>query len=263
MPNLFDLIANDEGLQKLVQGLQEGLAGAARGLTTDAVGAPVDIINSALGAVGVPVSKQPVGGSEWMRSMLDQPTEDSPQALAGNLLSTLFNPGLATKVPLLAMTAGKPLLNLYHGGRLKDKWDPVTMGTGEGRGFAQGPGLYAGDTEQLARVYLKYGGDSPQLTKLLVDDSRIFNPAKKMSDEHRQAYQKAEAQLDLMGLKASNYGVRNALNMGRYYDPQKIRQLFVDSGIGGFRQHLNSDFGDEFVIFDPSIIKEYHKLPKK
>lgn len=85
----------------------ELLSGALRGLTTDAVGTPVDLINMALKAFGAPVAEAPVGGSKWMRKLLDQPQEDSGAATAGNLASAFASPGkaavdMAQMLPALA-----------------------------------------------------------------------------------------------------------------------------------------------------------------
>lgn len=87
--------------------LIEVLSGALRGLTTDTVGAPVDLINMALKAFGAPTAEAPVGGSKWMRKLLDQPQEDSGAATAGNLASALASPGkaavdMAQMLPMLA-----------------------------------------------------------------------------------------------------------------------------------------------------------------
>ena len=104
MADLLDLIAAknpeeasallDEGvLQDSLKGL---VSGAGRGLTTDLVGAPVDIINTLLGAIGLPVSDKPVGGSKQIRELTNQPKEDSPTESVGNLLSSFINPSTAT-----------------------------------------------------------------------------------------------------------------------------------------------------------------------
>jgi hypothetical protein len=145
-------------------------------------------------------------------------------------------------------------LKLYHGGRAFTKWDPATIGTGEGFLMPQGPGLYAGN-EQLASRYKKYGGSDPALLELLVDDSRIIEPRKKMSLEHKEAYNRAVEALDVLGLKASNSGIPNVFLSGRPYSNEKIRQVLVNSGIDGLKQSLNEVFGHEYVIFNPDIIK--------
>lgn len=145
---------------------------------------------------------------------------------------------------------------LFHGGRGFSRWDPRTLGTGEGGVQAQGPGLYAGDTTDLAKAYLKYGGENPVLSELTVDSSRIFNPALKLEDQHREAYERASKFLDSLGYRASRNGIRNALLYQSTYPKELVREGLVDSGIDGFFQRLNGDFGNEFVIFNPDAIKD-------
>lgn len=128
MASLLDLIKNDEGIQKLLSNIKGLGKGAARGLTTDTVGAPVDLVSGALSSLGVPVGDRPVGGSSWLRSILDQPTEDSPSELAGNLLSSVISPGkaaadVATLAPLLLgaiRPGGRPDLALVHDMAIKN-----------------------------------------------------------------------------------------------------------------------------------------------
>lgn len=152
------------------------------------------------------------------------------------------------------------LLKLYHGGRKFSTWDPRMIGTGEGRFLAQGPGLYGGDTPVLGKVYTRYGGTSPTLSELVVDPQRIIDPAEKMTPEQRAIINEAESRLDRLGLKASNYGIRAAFLNGRPYDPEKVRSALVDSGLTGLRQYLNPDYGSEYVIYDPGIIKSIRHM---
>lgn len=107
MPNLWDLISKDEQIQSGLEALKGAGRGAARGLTTDAVGAIPDAVASAMNAVGIPVGDNPTGGSKWMRQLLNQPTEDTPAELVGNLLSSFTSPGkagmdIAGLAPMLA-----------------------------------------------------------------------------------------------------------------------------------------------------------------
>lgn len=155
------------------------------------------------------------------------------------------------------------LLKLFHGGRKFEKWDPKTVGSGEGmRYLAQGPGLYAGDNPDLARVYLKYGGKDPALSELMVDPTSILQPQKKMSEEHKEIYQQALKGLDSLGLRASSSGIPNAFLVGRSYNPQEVRQALVESGLTGLKQDLYNHFGSEYAIFDPSIIKSITQAKK-
>lgn len=161
------------------------------------------------------------------------------------------------------MGALELLKKLYHGGRKFSQWDPKTIGTGEGRFLAQGPGLYAGDNTDLAKVYLKYGGDSPTLSELIVDSSRIIQPQKKMTDEQREIYYRAAGALDKLGLNATKSGIPNVFLNGRSYNPQEVRQALVESGLGGLKQDLYNQFGSEYAIFDPEIIKSIRAIEKK
>jgi hypothetical protein len=157
------------------------------------------------------------------------------------------------------------LLKLYHGGRKFEQWNPKMIGMGEGAGrrnplMAQGPGLYAGDTTGLAKIYLKYGGDDPALTELSVDPTNIINYHKKMSPEHLEKVKEAESRLDALGLRTSNYGLQNAWLGGREADPQRVRDILVNSGVDGLQQYLNPYFGTEFSIFNPDIIKRVRTM---
>ena len=88
MPNLFDLIRNDEGMQELGTNLEDMLRGFVAGNTTDMLGFPVDAVNSALGAVGIPVGNAPVGGSDWLRTQFNMPkqAEESAASMLGSLI---------------------------------------------------------------------------------------------------------------------------------------------------------------------------------
>lgn len=88
VPNLGQLVANDEGMQELAANLKDLLRGFALGNTTDLAGFPVDAIGSALRTAGIPVPEKAVGGSDWLRAMLDQKpaSEDSAAALLGSLI---------------------------------------------------------------------------------------------------------------------------------------------------------------------------------
>lgn len=258
VPNLLTLVRQDAGIQKLVSNVQQAAGGAARGVTTDLAGAPIDLLSGGLSAIGVPLGPRPVGGSAWLRSVTGQPAHESGAGLVGNLLSAIINPeSLAGKGALLG---GVGVTKLYHGGRLRGVWDPATIGTGEGKFMAQGPGLYAGDNPDLAKLYMKYGGASPTLTELTVDSTKIMDPRRRLEGAQREAYFKAAAALDSLGFKATDQGIRNALLNKDYYDSQLVRKILADSGVGGFRQDLNNNYGTEYVIFDPSIILEYKLL---
>lgn len=121
----------------------EALSGLLRGLTTDTVGAPVDLINMALKATGAPVVDAPVGGSKWMRSLLDQPAEDSTAATAGNLASALVSPGKAavdigTMLPALAGIFIGPKSKVWNkeAAEYLEAMEPYLKGLSEAEGKA-------------------------------------------------------------------------------------------------------------------------------
>lgn len=89
--------ATPEQATKAKEDISQALLGLLRGLTTDTAGAPIDLIAGAMQALGIPVGDKPVGGSEWMRALLDQPSQaqESPAATVGNLLSALIDPAKA------------------------------------------------------------------------------------------------------------------------------------------------------------------------
>jgi hypothetical protein len=90
-------------MTKLLDLVSDFATGVNKGLTTDLIGAPVDIINMGLKAVGVPTSKYPVGGSDWIKQKLNIHTgETSGAETAGNLSTMFLNP--ATGIAALGKT---------------------------------------------------------------------------------------------------------------------------------------------------------------
>lgn len=90
-------------MTKLLELVSDFASGVNKSLTTDLVGAPVDIINMGLKAVGVPTSKYPVGGSDWIKMKLNLGTSEnaSTAETVGSLSTMFFNPASA-----LTATAG-------------------------------------------------------------------------------------------------------------------------------------------------------------
>lgn len=90
-------------MTKLLDLVSDLATGVNKGLTTDLVGAPVDIINMGLKAVGVPTSKYPVGGSDWIKMKLNlKPSEQaSISETMGSVISSFANPASS-----LTATAG-------------------------------------------------------------------------------------------------------------------------------------------------------------
>ena len=78
--------------------IKEVVSGAVKGASTDLAGAPVDIINTVLGAVGVPVSKEPIGGSKSLRRLAGVGVED---ASLFETAGTFLNPENAAKAMII------------------------------------------------------------------------------------------------------------------------------------------------------------------
>lgn len=146
---------------------------------------------------------------------------------------------------------------LFHGGKEFKIWDPKTIGTGEGyHAPPQGPGLYAADNANLAKVYVKYGGKDGALSEMAVDTGKFINPALKPTPDQLAALKRAEAALDALGLRASSRGVRSALSQTPRHLMHEARQAMIDSGIDGMFQNLGDTVGKEVVIFNPDVIQQ-------
>jgi hypothetical protein len=140
---------------------------SASNAVADNVAGPVDLINSGLGLFGLR-SKEPVGGSEWMKRWgLKRDVEMGGARLAGETAGLLSPALLAAKAPQIA----KGLLQVernalipqtlnkekgaivYHGSPHKfDKFDSSKIGTGEGN-QAYGHGLYLAEEQSVAKGY--------------------------------------------------------------------------------------------------------------
>jgi hypothetical protein len=223
---------------------------------------------------------------------------DSGNVSALQQVKDIFNPEImkrakpmsqedAMNVAMGAMTTtpNKPLLTLFHGGRKFDKWNPQMIGMGEGRGLSRptlalGPGLYAGNKPELAKIYLKYGGENPVLSKMQVNGSNIINYSQKEADEllsHQEQLERikeAESRLDKLGLNTVKYGLTNAWLGGRETKSQydAIREALIKSKIDGLKYNLDAKLlpgeeawmGHEYSIFNPDIIKSIeHVDPSK
>lgn len=164
--------------------------------------------------------------------------------------------------PKTAAGVGMGAIKLFHGGNAFTKWNPKLIGTGE-RGFlAQGPGLYAGDSKDLATLYKKYATQDPALLELGIKDDGILEIAKKMTDEQLARLKQAEKELNKLGLNTERYGLYNAFLGGRPYNKEEVRQALVESGVPGLKQNLNNAYGSEFSIFDPEIIQSIKRIDK-
>jgi hypothetical protein len=142
---------------------------SASNTVADNVAGPVDLINAGLGLFGLR-SKEPVGGSEWMKRWgLKRDVEMGGARLAGETAGLLSPTLLAAKAPQIAKGLLQAQENaaiprqmhpemgaiVYHGSPHKfDKFDSSKIGTGEGA-QAYGHGLYLADAPDVAKEYQK------------------------------------------------------------------------------------------------------------
>ena len=151
------------------------------------------------------------------------------------------------------------LKTLYHGGREFTRWDPSTLGRGEGMSFlALGPGLYAGEDPLHAGLYTKYAKDGI-VSKLEVDIKNFFDPRLKTPEHLVEPLKKATQALDDMGLKASTRGLKQAMRSSTRSQWQKIREALVEAGIDGMWERL-SETMVEWCIYNPDAIKKVSKF---
>lgn len=135
-----------------------------------AVSAPVDGINWALGKVGVPVSKKPVGGSEWLKELgFTAEPKNKTAGLLGEAVGGVLPIVAQAKAPQIAAGINQMISNaqaprtlnpqtgaiVWHGSPHKfDKFDSSKIGTGEGA-QAYGHGLYFAESPDVANEYRK------------------------------------------------------------------------------------------------------------
>lgn len=143
------------------------LQGASNSAASN-LSAPVDGINWLLGKAGLPVSKTPVGGSDWLRQAgFTAEPKNRNAGLLGEAVGGVMPIVAAAKAPQIAAglnQAGRNLaaprtLNpqtgaiVWHGSPHKfDKFDSSKIGTGEGA-QAYGHGLYLAESPGVARDY--------------------------------------------------------------------------------------------------------------
>jgi hypothetical protein len=144
---------------------------SASNTVADNVAGPVDLINAGLGLFGLR-SKEPVGGSEWMKRWgLKRDVEMGGARLAGETAGLLSPTLLAAKAPQIAKGLLQAQENaaiprqmhpemgaiVYHGSPHKfDKFDSSKIGTGEGA-QAYGHGLYLAESPDVAKSYQRAG----------------------------------------------------------------------------------------------------------
>jgi hypothetical protein len=164
---------------------------SASNTVADNVAGPVDLINAGLGLFGLR-SKEPVGGSEWMKRWgLKRDVEMGGARLAGETAGLLSPTLLAAKAPQIAKGLLQAQENaaiprqmhpemgaiVYHGSPHKfDKFDSSKIGTGEGA-QAYGHGLYLAESPEVAKSYavsLSNPAEWKYSTKTLPDGSKSY-----------------------------------------------------------------------------------------
>lgn len=143
------------------------LQGASNSAASN-LSAPVDGINWLLGKAGLPVSKTPVGGSDWLRQAgFTAEPKNANAGLLGESVGGVLPIVAAAKAPQIAAGMNRVAANaaaprtlnpqtgaiVWHGSPHKfDKFDSSKIGTGEGA-QAYGHGLYLAESDRVAKQY--------------------------------------------------------------------------------------------------------------
>lgn len=143
------------------------LQGASNSAASN-LSAPVDGINWLLGKAGLPVSKTPVGGSDWLRQAgFTAEPKNANAGLLGESVGGVLPIVAAAKAPQIAAGLNRVAANaaaprtlnpqtgaiVWHGSPHKfDKFDSSKIGTGEGA-QAYGHGLYLAESPDVAKSY--------------------------------------------------------------------------------------------------------------
>lgn len=172
------------GLLDFIQGASNAAAGTVAG--------PVDLINMGLLGVGLPMPRNPVGGSQWMRERgLMREPQNRTAGLLGEAAGGVLPIVAAAKAPQIAQgllnhadayrkyhaatTAPGAPATVWHGSPHRfDKFDSSKIGTGEGA-QAYGHGLYLAESPEVARTYMTAGGRQSGFDVIMLD-GKPFNP---------------------------------------------------------------------------------------
>lgn len=143
------------------------LQGASNSAASN-LSAPVDGVNWLLGKAGLPVSKTPVGGSDWLRQAgFTAEPKNANAGLLGESVGGVLPIVAAAKAPQIAAGMNRVAANaaaprtlnpqtgaiVWHGSPHKfDKFDSSKIGTGEGA-QAYGHGLYLAESDDVAKMY--------------------------------------------------------------------------------------------------------------
>lgn len=152
-----------------MSGLLDFLQGASNSAASTVSG-PVDLINMGLLGLGLPMPRNPVGGSQWMREKgLTREPQNRTAGLLGEAAGNILPIVAAAKGPQIAegllshadayrkyhaaTTAPGAPATVWHGSPHRfDKFDSSKIGTGEGA-QAYGHGLYFAENPEVARQY--------------------------------------------------------------------------------------------------------------
>ena len=143
------------------------LQGASNSAASN-LSAPVDGINWLLGKAGLPVSKTPVGGSDWLREVgFTAEPKNRNAGLLGEAVGGVMPIVSAAKAPQIAAGLNRVAANaaapralhpqtgaiVWHGSPHKfDRFDSSKIGAGEGS-QAYGYGHYVAESPDVARSY--------------------------------------------------------------------------------------------------------------
>jgi hypothetical protein len=270
-------------LQNLQNPLQMNLWGDELPQTRNPIGQSADLMDAQRQLFdegmqeGIPLT-QAIDSMDWAhrREAINRELKGAVEpsgALEGAIAeanSPFRGPGSkqAGAIDLDLLTLG--LVRLFHGGKEFKIWDPSTVGKGEGMA-ALGPGLYAGDNVELARIYQKYGNDIKMdpvtgdfitvpgvVNEMAVNPKNIIDIRTDKSPETKAKILQAQKNLDDIGAKGTARGIVSALQ--QHWDPNAARKALIDAGIDGLSVQLGGKLGKEIVLFNPEAIAQVSRV---
>jgi hypothetical protein len=146
----------------------------------------------------------------------------------------------------------------YHGGSrlVGSEWSAGEfLGTGEGyRGVLPlGKGIYFSTYRDRASKFLKYGGESPFLSEVVLDTSNMVGIGVESAkwNDFREAVNRNR---DLFG--ANFRYVSTPRDVFEYLNYSDAMAIMREAGVTGSYEKLPSPGGDEIAVYDPSVIKD-------
>lgn len=189
--------------------------------------APVDLINMGLGFAGAPVSKTPVGGTEWLKQLgLYADVPQGAAQIAGETLGNVLPVALPAKAPQIAGGLLQALANaqrpaqigkqrgaiVWHGSPHKfDRFDASKIGTGEGA-QAYGHGLYLAENPSVAQSYKtagvpdNFGSTAERATEALYSAMDKLSDGRVLYGPNRSAITKDELLREVQRSASDVYG---------------------------------------------------------